>query len=400
MNVEVPSTFWIGLDDTDEREHGCTTHDFNDLLDVLSESGMEIVDARLVRLWPFAPQRTRGNAALAAAVQCDDVVHLEQILQQWFESKYSSVIAKCESHSAQPTLVLVHEQLPELLYWETVREHVDLEDRKRLLSSVNHRIWNTDAGCMGLIGATAAIAWHGHNDWTWECTAWRKEEGARNVPEKSVVEMAEQFPGTILNRDPNLKRSLIAPRTPCPVLYGIRGENQSDVIGAHNYLQNYPVEQSISHRVFRTNQATDDHLEEFHDSTVSSVQIMTGGHVEILADVTLLAFSQGGEINKLAQSLKEGDQIRWFGLSGTDGAYHLEKLKLLCGQRNHRRPLCSCGSRYKSKGANQKLKCPSCESTTENQWDFDVIHSDWTEPPPSYRRHLSKPLGRIGKSEC
>ena len=93
MNVEVPSTFWIGLDDTDEREHGCTTHDFNDLLDVLSESGMKIVDARLVRLWPFAPQRTRGNAALAAAVQCDDVVHLEQILQLWFESKYNSVIA-------------------------------------------------------------------------------------------------------------------------------------------------------------------------------------------------------------------------------------------------------------------------------------------------------------------
>ena len=180
-----------------------------------------------------------------------------------------------------------------------------------------------------------------------------KEEGARNVPENSVDEMAEKFPGTILNRDPNLKRSLIAPRTPCPVLYGIRGEEQCDVLGAHNFLQSFPVEKSTSHRAFRTNQATDDHLEACHDSTVSRVQIMMGGHVEIHADVTLLAFSQGGEINKLAQSLKEGDQIRWFGLSGAM-EHTILKLKLLCGQRNHRRPLCSCGSRYKSKGANQK----------------------------------------------
>lgn len=400
MNVEVSSTFWIGLDDTDEREHGCTTHDFNDLLSALTQSEIKIDDVRLVRLWPFAPQRTRGNAALAAAVKCDDVAHLEYILQQWFESKYSSVIAQSEFHSAQPTLVLVYDQLPEELYWETVRHHVDLEDRKNLLSSVEHRVWSTDAGCMGLIGATAAIAWRGMNDWTWECIAWRSGSGVRNVPENSVAEMAEKFPGTILNRDPNLKRSLIAPRTPCPVLYGIRGEEQCDVLGAHNFLQSFPVEKSTSHRAFRTNQATDDHLEACHDSTVSRVQTMMGGHVEIHADVTLLAFSQGGEINKLAQSLKEGDQIRWCGLSGSDGAFHLEKLKLIRGQRNFRRPRCSCGSRYKSKGVDQKLKCPSCESIADNLWDFDVIHSDWTEPPPSYRRHLSKPIERIGKSEC
>ena len=65
MNVEAPSTFWIGLDDTDEREHGCTTYDFNDLLNTLTKSDIQIGDARLVRLWPFAPQRTRGNAALS-----------------------------------------------------------------------------------------------------------------------------------------------------------------------------------------------------------------------------------------------------------------------------------------------------------------------------------------------
>ena len=38
MNVEDSSTFWIGLDDTDEREHGCTTYDFNDLLNTLTSN--------------------------------------------------------------------------------------------------------------------------------------------------------------------------------------------------------------------------------------------------------------------------------------------------------------------------------------------------------------------------
>ena len=126
MNVEAPSTFWIGLDDTDEREHGCTTYDFNDLLNTLMKSEIQIGDARLVRLWPFAPQRTRGNAALAASVQCDDAHLLERILGLWFESKYHGVVDNGQKHSAQPTLLMTGAQLPENLYWETVRNHVEL----------------------------------------------------------------------------------------------------------------------------------------------------------------------------------------------------------------------------------------------------------------------------------
>ena len=399
MNVEASSTFWIGLDDTDEREHGCTTFDFNELLTLISENGIEIIDTRLVRLWPFAPQRTRGNAALSASIQCDDYDYVEQILGEWFESKYSQISLNNEQHSAQPTLLLTRSQLPEKLYWETVRNHVDLERRINDIESFKKRIWHTNAGCMGLIGASAAIAWRGENDWTWECTAWRRGAGVRNVPEHSVTEMSERFPGTIMNRDPNANRSLIAPRTPCPVLYGIRGENESDVLDAHIFLQKYPVEQSISHRAFRTNQATDDHLENSRNSTVNSVHIMTGGHVQINTEVKLLAFSQGGAVNQLAQSLQPGDQIRWYGLLNTDGSYHLEKLKLIRGERNRRRPKCVCGNRYKSKGTNQNLKCPRCQSTTTQLWEFDVVESDWKEPPSSTRRHLSKPLDRNGKSE-
>ncbi|MDG1533283.1 MAG: hypothetical protein P8Q35_02410, partial [Candidatus Thalassarchaeaceae archaeon] len=58
----------IGLDDTDHTEYACTTEHFDRLLQVLLENipSFEIIERRLVRLWPFAPERTRGNAALGA----------------------------------------------------------------------------------------------------------------------------------------------------------------------------------------------------------------------------------------------------------------------------------------------------------------------------------------------
>ncbi len=58
---------WLGLDDTDDLSGGCTTEVFHRLLNSLNAI---VEETRLVRLWPFAPGRTRGNAALAARL-CD-----------------------------------------------------------------------------------------------------------------------------------------------------------------------------------------------------------------------------------------------------------------------------------------------------------------------------------------
>ena len=60
----------IGLDDTDHPEGGCTTYDLNELSRQLIsdiDSAQEI-ERRLVRLWPFAERRTRGNAALCLLI--------------------------------------------------------------------------------------------------------------------------------------------------------------------------------------------------------------------------------------------------------------------------------------------------------------------------------------------
>ena len=399
MTVEAPSTFWIGLDDTDEREHGCTTHDFDDLLNHLAESGFQVEDSRLVRLWPFAPRRTRGNAALSAIISSGCLGDLETSLVEWFNSRFTNHESGLEIHSAQPVLLLTEQRLPESIYWNTVQGFVELSDRITELNEFPHRIWSTQSGMGGLIGASAAIAWKGDHDYTWECTAWRHQSGPRIIPDNLVIEMSNRYPSTILNRDPNARRSLIAPRTPCPVLYGIRGESRQDVLDAHEFLQEQGAEKSSGHRAHRTNQATDDHLSSVASGVVTKSRIMKGGHVEINAGPTLLAFSQGGEVNSLAQQLSPGDQIEWYGLQDSDGNFHLERLRLIAGERNKVRPTCRCGSRFKSQGANQPLRCPSCGLEHENLWETEMLSTDWQEPPPSYRRHLAKPLSRMGKSE-
>ena len=100
MTVEAPSTYWIGLDDTDEREFGCTTHDFDALLNHLTNSGFKIDDPRLVRLWPFAPRRTRGNAALSASIVTQNIQDLEISLDEWFTACMGTwVLSLCESKS-------------------------------------------------------------------------------------------------------------------------------------------------------------------------------------------------------------------------------------------------------------------------------------------------------------
>ena len=70
---------WIGLDDTDHLDGGCTTKNFDNLLIEL-EKNYILEQPRLVRLWPFAKQRTRGNAALAVEIKCNNHDELIKIL--------------------------------------------------------------------------------------------------------------------------------------------------------------------------------------------------------------------------------------------------------------------------------------------------------------------------------
>ncbi|MBT4059408.1 MAG: DUF1743 domain-containing protein [Euryarchaeota archaeon] len=414
---------WIGLDDTDTLDSGCTTWDFHLLITHLEDNGVILSgQPNLVRLWPFAPKRTRGNAALCAEFATDySTEKVCSILENWFFERFSLGEADeiDDTTSACPVLLFSEEKLPELWYWEAVKSHVDVDSRLQQLSNISGiKFWSlmdivnssNSEYIRGIIGASSAIAWVGAEDWTFEATAWRKENfigSKRAVPFELVDEMTKLFPRTILNRDPNAGKSLIAPRTPCPVLYGIRGEQIEDVTQAHLWLQqNEMVETSVAMRVHKSNQATGDHLPEMgRGMVISRIREVKGGHASVTvfdgtSRKTIVAFKQGGEINYLLKSLQIGDVVEWNGLTSPDEDVHLESINLQSSvPRKLVRPICQCGERFHRQGVGQPLRCSQCGENHDSVWisgEIPKLHG-WKEPPISHRRHLAKPLDRNPK---
>jgi tRNA(Ile2)-agmatinylcytidine synthase len=405
---------WIGLDDTDSVEHGCTTWDFHLLLTHIEEGGFAVVGyPSLVRLWPFAPERTRGNAALCAEI---DVTESNSekfltLLDNWYSGLYSDSATKADAIvNCCPTLIFTPEKFNERWYWDAVRNYVNPDQREQAISEIeNCQMWHGYSN-RGLVGASSAIAWRGEDDWTWEATAWRQADKIgtpRLVGTESVAEMSEKFPKTILNRDPNAGDSLIAPRTPCPVLYGIRAEESDVAEQAHLWLQQCEdVEQSFAMRVHRSNQATDDHISDSCSGMViSEVTEVQGGHASISVfdgsvRVTLTAFKQGGDVNRLLKSLKSGDKVEWRGLQSPNQEIHLESMILTAAvPRKLSRPECECGGRLSRKGIGQPLQCNQCGSQLNSIWIGQAanLSGTWLQPKCANRRHLAKPLNREAK---
>ncbi|MDP6328633.1 MAG: DUF1743 domain-containing protein, partial [Candidatus Thalassarchaeaceae archaeon] len=181
---------WIGLDDTDTADYGCTTATFDDLLNSLSDlPGFQIIERRLVRLWPFAERRTRGNGALSCIIECSSksISRFENLLSSFFSDLEDSLRIDGEIDSlTSPALIYSFEEINEDLYWEAVRQKVDVSDRIKKLSGVNKMTLNSD---WGLIGASAAIAWKPHKESTWELIAWRhpKNIGKKREISSSIV---------------------------------------------------------------------------------------------------------------------------------------------------------------------------------------------------------------------
>ena len=126
---------------------------------------------RLVRLWPFAQRRTRGNAALAVVLHAPDVAVLLDHLDDWWRRYLAPLEGVVEASTmsdrpqspASPGMVYYRERPDEAFYWSAVRQGVDL-----LSTPTPHRAW----GGHGKIGAAAAISWPGQQV-TWEAIAWR-----------------------------------------------------------------------------------------------------------------------------------------------------------------------------------------------------------------------------------
>ena len=156
-------TMWLGIDDTDSLEGGCTTLVFHELLNALP---CDHGEPRLTRLWPFAAQRTRGNASLSVEIYCDDSI-VEWLDGYWNENilplkgKISeSDHSERKQYPSDPGMTLFEKQPDEDYYWEAVRGNADFYNG-------GHQ-W----GGKGRIGAAASCAWRAKTS-TWEGIAWR-----------------------------------------------------------------------------------------------------------------------------------------------------------------------------------------------------------------------------------
>jgi tRNA(Ile2)-agmatinylcytidine synthase len=398
---------------------------------------------RLVRLNPNVPWKTRGNGALCLCVGktgggvkrqigaingarlfCHSALQTD--LDENQQKQLSSIVketveslARVDDENTNPGYVLISERPTDDLYRKAVTTLVDLEDVQTLLQQ-QHAVFKGYKNSRGLIGATAAICWQ-PGDRTFELITYRPRQhwgSKRFVDALTVQQMEQQCPTTFDNYDGRNHHNRIVPNSPCPILYGIRGEDPDSLMFASTVVQSEPVE---SWMLFETNQGTDDHLQRksikqikpfesviIQGSVVEKPVTIQGGHVLFkLQDTTGIidcaAYEPTKEFRQIIRGLFEGDQVEVYGgVREHPLTINLEKIQiitLVTVTEKTENPICpSCGKHMKSKGTHQGYKCIRCGTTStrvSTRQRPRSIHTGFFEVPVCARRHLSKPLKRM-----
>ncbi len=411
--------FYIGIDDTDSTKGMCTTYIAARIADKLS-SFTTVHELRLIRLNPSVPWKTRGNGAIAIIVKEKEIEKIKKIAIEEVEKN-----AMLEDERTNPGVVFFLGKIPEefkKFYHLCLHRITNIAFAEKLAKKYNAEVIKYKNG-RGIIGALAAIGSE-LEDYTYELIAYRKKENwgkKRKVDSSSVFEMdAKTFPLTFNNVDPDSKKILITPNTPCPVLLGVRGENPEILDKAFKMLKiNEDVERVA---IFKTNQATDAHLEEVRSireiKDYSSIilegyvgdkpKVIEGGHVFFkLTDnkhsIKCAAFEPTKKFRHVILRLIPGDRIRVFG-SVKKRTINLEKIQVLKLVRHKEvNPICEkCGKRMESIGKGKGYRCKRCKTFASEKVKEKIdreIEEKFYEVPPAAMRHLTKPLIRMGKEK-
>jgi len=413
---------YVGIDDTDSSEGMCTTYIGALVMDELKHYGFQIkCHPRLIRLNPFAPFKTRGNGAIAFNLSLNsgkDAEKAKKLILNQVEN-----LSELQHKNTNPGVVFYDGIItPELKTYSmtTVQKIVTIEDAQKLAVQVGAQFHKFKNG-RGIIGALAAIGYP-LEDRTYELLAYRIPENygkKRKINYKSVLEMNQKtYPQTFDNLDEDEDYIAIEPHTPCPILYGIRGETPEAVIKAHGILKTCETIERIV--VYATNQHTDNHLLKIdHISQMdkckcyiaqgfveNSPKTIEGGHVifnlkDDSGSIDCAAYEPTKGFRDVVKNLKDGDLLKVYGGIGNKGSLNLEKIHVLKLAKVYesRNPICECGKRMKSAGKNKGYKCMNCgfklRYGTKNLIEVKRnIKKGFYEVPPAARRHLSKPLIR------
>jgi tRNA(Ile2)-agmatinylcytidine synthase len=419
----------IGIDDTDSRTGGmCTTYVAHRIARELRRRGATVDRVLLVRLNPGVEFKTRGNAALAVHADVDPLVAIEVA---------TSVVGDLAMHDDEQTnsgVVVAHHDpgdVPDAVADFARRAVTDILDPGEALGLADAhdfetRTWGTGRG---VVGALAAIgAWLAFEDWTHEHIAYRESDRwgtDRDVDADTAFEAAEDaYPSVWDTVDRGEGEVVCVPRTPCPVLYGIRGDDPAACRRVADAIESEPI---ATERTFLTNQGTDVHLTDLADpdpgdlaenrsyrldgTVVGDPETRRGGHVFVpfaLGEAAaggepaldLAAFEPTKRFRDHVRALRPGDALTVCG-EVADGALNLEKFRVdALVTTDAVTPTCpDCDRRMESAGADQGYRCRDCGTSAPGKVDVPLerdLERGWHEVPPRARRHVAKPLVRGG----
>ena len=424
---------WLGVDDTDSPRGGCTTWVLTEMLALARDRGVDLIgEPRLVRLNPNIPWKTRGNAALSAHFgrgsgprRCVGSIADEPVWSfprgrplpraeeaEFREAAWARILERARpEEGTDPAVVVSPRRLPARLYWRAVQDVVPVRSVLSDLKAFGVW-WRVRGDPRGLVGASASVAWPGNHP-TWELTAYRVPDrwgSPREVDAESVRAAAERHPELFLCHDRRTRRLLVAPHTPCPILFGLRATDPEVLPSARREIRSETVDRWV---VFRTNQASGDHLKprsirelapytsaRLSGRVLSTPVGLPGGHVRIsVRDLEgeacdCLAFEPTKTLPHIVRRLAPGDRVILGGSRAKDTTFRLEVVRLSQPAPRFgppRAPLCPrCGRRAKSLGRTRGYRCPSCR----RRWPPEAAARTQREPPPFPREYHPTPSAR------
>ena len=386
---------WIGIDETDSSEGGCTTYVAYRI--ALEFSDRLLSPPRLIRFNPNVPRKTRGNGGLALEIEADDI-----------DALWDRVLEIVEAHRREGEdtgVVLVRDR--KKLYEHYIRTVTDIVEDPPLGLAEKYSYWGSGRG---LIGALAAIGFSGPH--TYELLTYRI--GKRYVDRKSVEAFDRLTRYTFANVSPH---PIIVPHGNDPVLYGIRGTEPRELLDGLKIIRSSPYE---GYALFITNQATDAHLiyrkiedlkprrPAYIEGRVSKRPKIIGSHVYLEVEddtgsIEVFFYRQTGFLRRIALSLEVGDYIGILGgvreaSEERDMTLNAEKLRVykLVERIRERNPKCPvCGATLKSAGRGKGWKCKRCGRRGFLEKERIIERPKITKGVyvgmPDSRRHLLRP---------
>lgn len=426
---------FVAVDDTDSMKGNCTTFLATEIIREFHDLDL-IGNPRLVRLNPATPWKTRGNGSLVMRfgkgtgkrrligningedVYCYDGCTGFEPDPDMIRDRIIPHIEEHHEDDSDPGLLISRVKPSQSFYWDGVRTIMDRDVIDEEISRIGATTFEIGCG-RGLIGRTCGMAWR-PRDHTFELLSYRPSDrwGTERIFDPLTIRDVEHgYPTTFNSWEDRMEKVAMVPATPCPVMYGLRGDVESDLIEASRMISTEPIERWM---VFLTNQGTDDHIirnpgrlvpnqsYSITGTVASTPRHIAGGHVFIDIEtchgsITCGAYEPSKEFRYALDWLDPGDEVEMIGeLRDEPRTLNIEKIHVISTVDEYQRvsnPICPiCSRTMKSTGKGKSFKCKKCKTKSKTPIMRQVprqIVPGWYEPPTAARRHLSKPLKRM-----